>query len=45
MYKTEIEDRLYTKISKLESELKYLIEKENVKIDIFPTPQLIYKKF
>jgi len=45
MYKSEIEDRLYRKISKLESELKYLIEKEWQNIDIFPTPQLVYKKF
>jgi len=45
MYKSEIEDRVYRKISKLESELKYLIEKENTNIEIFPTPQLIYKKF
>ena len=44
-YKTEIEDSLYRKVSKLESELKYLLEKENLKIDIFPTPELIYKKF
>jgi len=45
MYKTEVEESLYRKISKLESELKYLIEKENIEIEIFPTPQLIYKKF
>ncbi len=45
MYKSEIEDRVYRKISKLESELKYLIEKENTNIEIFPTPQLVYKKF
>jgi len=45
MYKTEIEDRLYRKISKLENELKYLIEKENTHIEIYPTPQLVYKKF
>ncbi len=45
MYKSEIEDKLYRKISKLESELKYLIGLEQVDIEIFPTPQLIYKKF
>ena len=45
MYKTEVEERLYNKISKLEKELKYLIEKEKQDIQIFPTPQLVYKKF
>jgi len=45
MYKTEVEENLYRKVSKLESELKYLIEKEKQDIQIFPTPQLIYKKF
>ena len=44
-YKSEIEESLYKKISKLESELKYLIEKENINIEIYQTPQLVYKKF
>lgn len=45
MYKSEIEDRLYRKISKLESELKYLIENQNYDIKLFSTPPLVYKKF
>ena len=44
-YKNEIEESLYRKMSKLESELKYLIEKENIDIEIYQTPQLVYKKF
>jgi len=45
MYKSEIEERLYLKISKLESELKYLIETQKYEITIFSTPPLVYKKF
>ncbi len=45
MYKSQIEERLYRKISKLESELKYLIQNQNFDITTFPTPQLVYKKF
>lgn len=45
IYKSQIEERLYRRISKLENELKYLIENQNFDITIFPTPQLVYKKF
>jgi len=45
LYKHEIEEKLYLKISKLEKELKYLVEKNNQTISIYPTPQLVYKKF
>jgi len=45
LYKSEIEENLYKKISKLESELKYLIETQNYDINIFSTPPLVYKKF
>lgn len=45
LYKNQIEEKLYRKISKLESELKYLIQINNFNINLFPTPQLIYKKF
>ncbi len=45
IYKNQIEEKLYSKISKLESELKYLVEKINKTIEINSTPQLIFKKF
>lgn len=45
LYKSEIENRVYNKISKLESELRYLAQTQDYKIEIFPTPALIFKKF
>jgi len=45
IYKHQVEEKLYLKISKIESELKYLIEKFDSQIEMFPTPQLVFKKF
>jgi len=45
MYKNQIEEKVYLKISKLESELRYLAEKNEEDIEIYPTPQLVFKKF
>lgn len=45
LYRSEIEDRVYNRISKLESELRYLAEIEGFKIEIYPTPALVFKKF
>jgi len=45
MYKNQVEEKVYLKISKLESELRYLAEKNDTDIEIYPTPQLVFKKF
>jgi len=45
IYKHQVEEKLYLKISKIESELKYLIQNLNAEVEIFPTPQLVFKKF
>ena len=45
IYKHQVEEKLYLKISKIESELKYLVQNLNVEVEIFPTPQLVFKKF
>ena len=45
IYKNQIEEKVYSKISKIEAELKYLVEKLNPTVEIYPTPQLIFKRF
>jgi len=45
LYKSDIEEKLYRKISKLENELRYIIENWNYNIQVFSTPPLVYKKF
>ncbi len=45
IYKNQIEDKLYAKISKIEAELRYLIQNLWYEINLYTTPQLVYKKF
>ena len=45
IYKSEIEQRVYSQVDKVYKDLTYLIDKENLPIKLYSTPPLVFKTF